>query len=123
LPFEWGALAQRWGGVEGLDWHRREARNVGDDVAQPVVSRPAAKRDAKQRLIALVEDFFGDNWHDLTSRETLEWGDVATTENGNTSIRYRYRAKIGDKDSVTNDQIFTFDPQDKFVSVKDVKGR
>ena len=23
LPFRWDARTQRWGGVEGLDWHRR----------------------------------------------------------------------------------------------------
>ena len=122
LRFEWSAHAQRWGGIEGLDWHRQEARNTPADTVR-AESSPAAKRDVQQRLIALVEDFFGNNWHDLTSRETLEWGDITCNENGNSSIRYKYGAKIGNRDTVTNNQIFTFDLQDQFVSVKDLRSQ
>ncbi len=74
----------------------------------------------KERMMALVEKFFGNNFRDVTSRETLEWGDVTPDGNGNSSIRCKYRAKIWNKETVTNDQVFTFDPQDKFVSVKDL---
>jgi len=71
------------------------------------------------RMRALVERFFANNYRDITSRDTIEWGEVETAENGNASIRYRYRACIGNDLVVTNDQVFTFDPQDKFVSVTD----
>jgi Bacterial Ig-like domain len=46
---------------------------------------------------------------------------VSTDDKGNSSIRCQYRAKIWDKDTVTNNQVFVFDAQDKFVSVKDAK--
>jgi predicted Ser/Thr protein kinase len=85
------------------------------------VSVKGVYRDPKERIMALVEKFFGNNYRDITSRETLEWGDMVTAENGTISIRYKYRAKIWDKDTVTNNQVFVFDAQDKFVSVKDAK--
>ncbi len=66
-----------------------------------------------------VEDFFAHNFRDVTSRQTLEWGRVETNANGNLSIRYKYRARIWDKDTVTNNQVFTFDPKGKFVCVAD----
>ena len=74
----------------------------------------------KKGMIELVEDFFRNNFRDITSRETIEWGDVVKADNANVSIRYKYRAKIWDKETVINDQVFTFDKQGKFVSVKDV---
>ena len=70
----------------------------------------------------LVENFFRENFHDITSRESIEWGEVTKTENGNYSIRYKYRAKIWDKDTKIMHQAFTFDANGKFVSVKDVDG-
>jgi tRNA A-37 threonylcarbamoyl transferase component Bud32 len=76
--------------------------------------------NSKERMMGLVGKFFANNFRDITSRETLDWGDVKTTPDGNSSIRYEYRAKIWDKETVTNNQVFTFDEQDKFVSVKDV---
>jgi len=69
----------------------------------------------------LVEDFFGKNYHDITSRETIEWGPVTKAENGNSSIRYKYRARIWDKETKTINQVFTFDPKGKFISVNEVK--
>ena len=38
---------------------------------------------------------------------------------GNSSIRYKYRAKIWDKETKIINQVFTFDPKGRFVSVKD----
>ena len=70
----------------------------------------------------LVESFFSGNFHDITSRESMEWGEVLKATNGNSSIRYKYRAKIWDKDTVINNQVFTFDPKGKFVSVENVEG-
>ena len=46
----------------------------------------------------LVETFFQQNFHDITSRQTIEWGKVEKAPNGNSSIRYKYRATIWDKD-------------------------
>jgi len=70
----------------------------------------------------LVEDFFGKNFRDITARETIEWGELAKADNGNSSIRYKYRATIGGKDAKIMNQVFTFDPKGTFVSVKDVEG-
>ncbi|MGD0899732.1 MAG: M56 family metallopeptidase [Thermoguttaceae bacterium] len=76
----------------------------------------------QQGMKELVEDFFSKNFRDITSRESIEWGEVAKAETGNSSIRYKYRAKIWDKDTKIMNQVFTFDPKGKFVSVKDVEG-
>lgn len=70
----------------------------------------------------LVEEFFSKNFRDITSRETIEWGEVTKAENGNSSIRYKYRARIWDKDTKIMNQVFTFDPKGNFVSVKNVEG-
>ena len=118
LPFRYNARAERWGGWEGLDWHLGAA---GQSEPAPAASNNNA--DPKQRLMALVEDFFRHNWRDLTARETIEWGEAATAKDGNSSIRYKYRARVWGKDSITNDQVFTFDPHGKFVSVKPVKNQ
>jgi hypothetical protein len=71
----------------------------------------------------LVEKFFAENFHDITSRESIEWGDVTKNENGNYSIRYKYCAKIWDRDTKIIQQTFTFDANGKFVSVADVDER
>jgi hypothetical protein len=67
-------------------------------------------------MMALVEDFFRHNYRDITSRETLEWGEVVKTKDGNFSIRYKYRCSYwwGEPKIVT--QIFTFSPQGEYVS-------
>lgn len=70
----------------------------------------------------LVEDFFTKNFRDITARETIEWGDFTKLDDGNASIRYKYRATIWDKDVKIMNQVFTFDPKGTFVSVKDVEG-
>jgi hypothetical protein len=76
----------------------------------------------KERMKELVEDFFGKNYRDITSRETVEWGEFVKADNGNSSIRYKYRARIWDKDVKIMNQVFTFDSKGKFVSAKDVEG-
>ncbi len=84
-------------------------------VAKPAdVNTQAGMKD-------LVEDFFSKNFRDLTSRETIEWGEVTKAADGNASIRYKYRAKIWDKDTKIMNQVFTFDPKGNLVSVKDVE--
>jgi hypothetical protein len=77
-----------------------------------------ADTSTKQGLMQLVDDFFQDNFRDITSREALDWGEPVKAENGNVSIRHKYRARIWDKDVKIIDQVFTFDPKGAFVSVK-----
>jgi len=103
-----------------------QSRNFTDTNGKPAMPylltfRTGTSTGAgEQRLKALVENFFAHNYRDITARDTIEWGQVSTDDKGNSSIRYKYRAKIWDKDTVTNSQVFTFDPQDKFVSAKPV---
>ncbi len=88
---------------------------------QKKVEKPV-NAGTQEGMKELVEKFFGENYRDITSRETIEWGNLAKANNGNSSIRYRYRARIWDKDVKIMNQVFTFDPKGKFVSVKDVEG-
>ncbi len=77
---------------------------------------------SRQELIGLVEHFFGKNYRDITARKTVEWGDVTRGADGNYSIRYRYEATIRNKDRITRDQVFTFDPDGAFIRVTDPAG-
>ena len=43
---------------------------------------------------------------------------MRTDNDGNVSIRYKYRAKIWGRTTITIDQVFTFNSQGEFVSVK-----
>ena len=88
---------------------------------QKKVERPADV-NTQTGMKELVEDFFTKNFRDVTSRETIEWGQVQKDEKGNSSIRYKYRAKIWDKETKIMNQSFTFDPKGGFMSVKDVEG-
>ena len=69
-----------------------------------------------------VEDFFSKNFRDITSRKTIEWGEVAKTAEGNSSIRYKYRARIWDKENKIMNQVFTFNPKGEYVSWNNVEG-
>ncbi len=75
----------------------------------------------KEGMIALVEDFFSKNFRDVTKREKVQWGEPTKTDDGNVSIRCTYLATIWGKDKKTLDQVFTFTPEGKFVSVTDAK--
>ncbi|MEA1951138.1 MAG: PEGA domain-containing protein, partial [Planctomycetota bacterium] len=82
-----------------------------------------ATKAASDAMIALVEDFFRHNFRDVTSRKTLEWGDVKKHTNGNRSIRYKYLATFHqNKEKVVVNQIFTFDKDGKYVDYENVKG-
>ena len=70
----------------------------------------------------LVEDFFSKNYIDITSRETIDWGQPEKTAGGNVSIRYKYRALIWDKDTLIENRSFTFNTKVKFVYFKNVEG-
>ena len=76
----------------------------------------------KEGMMQHIEDFFQHNFRDVTSRETIEWGEVAKNANGNFSIRYKYVAKIWDKETKIINQVFTFDPKGDFVSVRNSQG-
>ncbi|MEN6451307.1 MAG: M56 family metallopeptidase [Thermoguttaceae bacterium] len=100
-----------------------EDRNAaGESATHPTKDRQQAATNpsTQQGMKSLVEDFFRHNFRDVTSRETMEWGEVIKTNDGNYSIRYKYRAKIWYKETKIITQDFTFDKQGKFVSVKDV---
>jgi len=126
---EWGAVETNVNGNLSVHykyrariWDRETVTNNQVFTFEPngqFVSVRGVYDSPQARMRALVERFFANNYRDITSRDTIEWGEVETAENGNASIRYRYRACIGNDLVVTNDQVFTFDPQDKFVSVTD----
>ncbi|MBN2291662.1 MAG: PEGA domain-containing protein [Pirellulales bacterium] len=78
---------------------------------------------AREEMIALVEDFFHHNFRDVTSRKTLEWGDVKKHPNGNRSISYKYLATFHQNpEKVVVNQVFTFDKDGKFVDYENVEG-
>ncbi len=67
-----------------------------------------------------VEDFFKNNYRDITERKTLEWGEPIKHENGNVSIRYKYEAVIWGKEKIIEDKVWMFDKDGNFLSVEDV---
>jgi hypothetical protein len=77
---------------------------------------------AKAELMGRVEGFFMNNFRDVTWRKSLEWDEVQTDTTGGRSIRYKYEAKIWDKDTMIVNQIFTFDRDGRFLRYKDVQG-
>lgn len=77
---------------------------------------------SQKGMQALVDDFFQNNFRDISSRSTIEWGNVVKEKNGNSSIRYKYDATIWGKDKMIMNQIFTFDPKGTFVTVTNVEG-
>ncbi|MBX7256029.1 MAG: M56 family metallopeptidase [Candidatus Hydrogenedentes bacterium] len=91
---------------------------AGENAVQ--ASAPLEK--AKAEMMGRVEDFFLHNFRDVTSRKSLEWGDVTADDKGNSSIRYKYQASIWDKQTKIMNQVFTFDAKGEFVAVKDEKG-
>lgn len=103
----------------------KDGKFVGfENIAGYPKDKPVRVVDTKTKvgLQALVEDFFKDNFRDVTRRETLEWGDLEKDPKGNPAIRYKYRAKIWDKETKIMCQTFTFTPTGEFVSVKPVEG-
>lgn len=76
----------------------------------------------KAQMIGYVEDFFMNNYRDITMRKSLEWGDAETDKDGNIGIRYKYDALIWDKDRITENKVWTFKKDGEFVSVQNVEG-
>ena len=87
------------------------------DANGPPVKKEPKKIDvnSKEGMQKLVEEFFSNNFRDITSRETIEWGEVEKDKDGNSSIRYKYEATIWCKDIQIMNQIFTFDKKGEFV--------
>ncbi|MGA2257104.1 MAG: M56 family metallopeptidase [Thermoguttaceae bacterium] len=75
----------------------------------------------KNGMMALVEDFFRHNYHDITSRETIQWGEVTKTKEGDFSIRYKFRYSSWHGEPQIGNQVFTFNPKGEFVSVVDAE--
>jgi beta-lactamase regulating signal transducer with metallopeptidase domain len=94
------------------------------DLNGPPAKKEPKKFDvnSKEGMQKLVEEFFSNNFRDITSRETLEWGEVEKDKDGNSSIRYKYEATIWSKDIQIMNQIFTFDKKGEFVDFKNVEG-
>ena len=95
-------------------------------VADVIKVRTTAEQDAngiaeKQRLQNLVEDFFKNNYRDITARKTIEWGEPIVDANGNMSIRYKYEATIWDKDKIITNQLFVFDKDGKVISFNKIE--
>ena len=140
---EWGDVQKNEDGSRSIRY-KFEARiwdrdtMIGDQVFtfdkdNVIISfehiNPPQKKEPKQvdtnikdGVIDLVEDFFAHNFRDVTSRKTIEWGDLEKDKDGSVSIRYMYEAKIWDKESITANQVFTFDKEGGFVRYKDVEG-
>jgi len=75
----------------------------------------------KSEVMELVEDFFKNNWKDVTARKSLAWGEPVVDKDGNVSIIYQFESTILGKDMKVSEKIFTFDRKGDFVSVKDIK--
>ena len=91
-----------------------------DGYPKEVVAKPidvTTMEGIKER----VELFFSRNFRNVTSRETIEWGDFVRHEDGSSSVRYKYMATIWDKDKHVKNQVFTFDETGEFVSVENVE--
>ncbi len=85
------------------------------DKPKPIVAE-------KAKMMGYVEDFFMNNYRDITMRKSLEWGDVQTDDKGNGTIRYKFEALIWDKDRKIMCQDFTFDKDGNYVDTKNLDG-
>jgi len=74
---------------------------------------------SKAGMQKLVEKFFSRNWHDISSKENIQWGKPQTDKSGNRTMRCSFTATIWGKDKKKMDKIFTFKSNGDFVSVKD----
>ncbi len=76
----------------------------------------------EQRLQNLVENWFKNNYLDISERKTIEWGEPQKNKDGSYSISYKYEAKILNKGYIINNDIFSFTENGEFVSVRKVEG-
>jgi beta-lactamase regulating signal transducer with metallopeptidase domain len=96
---------------------------LGVLVSAFVAATQPPDASTKAGMMALVEDFFHHNWHDVTSRETLDWGEPTKTKDGNFSIRYKFRARYWYGEPKIVERTFTFTPDGTFVSAEKIKKR
>ncbi len=75
----------------------------------------------KHQLMNWVDKFFTENFRDIAGRKKLEWGTPAKGNDGMLSIRYKYRAMFTNNQCMILDQLFTFTPEGKFVSVETIE--
>jgi hypothetical protein len=84
-------------------------------VAEPVkIEKPDVS--TTEGVKKLVEKFFSENFRDITARQTIKWGELEKSENGNVSIVYCYEAVIRNKDKIIFEQRFTFDKDGKYLN-------
>ncbi|MCL2640744.1 MAG: hypothetical protein FWD53_07865, partial [Phycisphaerales bacterium] len=69
----------------------------------------------KAKVMGYVENYFANNFRDITMRKSLSWSDPTTDAKGNVSITYKYEAMIWDKDKKVIEQRFTFDKTGKYI--------
>jgi hypothetical protein len=86
----------------------------GDEADQRAATSPV-----QAQMMKLVQNYFFFHDPNIAFRLSIKWGDGQTNLDGNSSIRYKYRAELWNGGDVTNDQVFTF-AQNRFVSVEDV---
>jgi len=70
----------------------------------------------------LVAEWFRHNCKDIDRRQTVEWGEARTLDNGDVSVRYMYRAHIHGAPALLCNEVFTFDAHGRFLRVENVKG-
>lgn len=108
---------------EGTIWGRE--KHIGnmlftfDKDGKLLSHRDIPDTTTQEGVQQLVEKFFKSNYHDIKSRKTLEWGELTPNENGNVSIRYKYEGTVRDEGTIVKNQIFSFDKEGNFISVKD----
>lgn len=69
-----------------------------------------------------VDDFFHHNWHDITVRTTLEWGQPEKTASGDWAIRYKCKATIWDRDNYLMNMVFIFRSDGMLINVDNMAG-
>lgn len=98
------------------------SRGSSESSKSPAAAKPKKLDQEQLVMMGRVEDFFMHNFRDITSRKSLEWGDVEKHPDGSRSIRYMFEARIWDKESMIGNQVFTFDKQGEFRRAKTVEG-
>ncbi|MBE0537667.1 MAG: hypothetical protein IH624_18530 [Phycisphaerae bacterium] len=86
-----------------------------------LTARQPAPRIGKSEVMALVEQFFENNWKDMTERDSLAWGKLAFNKDGNVSIRYKFEYATGGEGKKVAEKEFVFDSHGGFISADDVK--
>ena len=80
--------------------------------------KPAEKPDVTtlDGVKKLVEKFFAQNFRDITTRKTVQWGEMEKQENGHVALVYRYEAVLWEEDITLDERRFVFDKEGQVVS-------